>query len=817
MALTTSDELKKQLTVIFGSKTGIISPEIEVGDIIGIGKISVKRTEVLIKKTLNFLYAYNAMLRDYAGCRLYSIEFGLENIDPKDEGLSIMPKSMLLIPGEFKDCINILLLLSPEMRLMDNKKAKDSVNHLGELYFEVEEAINRPEIERIQQQAMLSKFAHRFALKLQGKVIEGKWNKKLVGMKDNGEETRFKQYLSANLKKKMKWDDKQIIPSDFKFRANRLSLKPEEKFEFLKEGILDSTFQLILKNTFKLTSNLFKIANTGTVDDLQNQLLILMMRELQKYLETVPYEITIENFKKSLLKKIVEIRENLNLFRDLGDEFCKKGLVLPVNELTERFGTKLKEYTAQNLPSNQKEFLINLSKVSKKHLSSGKFDHPNKVRSMEFKPILLYIRENAKVVYKKLKDSIPNFSKYYVLHQYAKKLLKAIYNEFEGQKKPVRTLGQKYIKKFAQILKNKIEENCCMGKEKGDYYSKFKDISQGLIDTFINDIEIEIEDLMGFVEIMHANDQNLLNHIEKISSFPKEIEFLSGLILRSSSLQRFLKDIPNNKKLDPATFVDLFSEFLKRRLSAFRFNWKGKIIEWLNEYKRRTQPKYDLNEENDKKWPQSKVIEEFLNFLSKKISDSLTLEGFKKPLNDYIQEKKMNIENRQINEIYKSYEMSLDLIEQVPDYIHQVFLKVIEEIKEESFSNSLSSLMGSYPTIDSLFSDFKKKVKEMSLGLLKKPEQSIKNRPFWEEIEELFELEGLYEFVLENEMKYFSKLFARPMRVTLKTDNQNKIEKEHELTHVIEFKYFKKLMRATVSVDMDKFKAEFTNSLIKRT
>ncbi|MHA1560938.1 MAG: hypothetical protein ACTSPA_02325, partial [Promethearchaeota archaeon] len=62
MALTTSDELHKQLTVIFGFSGQL---DIEVGEIIGIGKLSEHETKKLTKSVLRFLNNYNSMLSDY--------------------------------------------------------------------------------------------------------------------------------------------------------------------------------------------------------------------------------------------------------------------------------------------------------------------------------------------------------------------------------------------------------------------------------------------------------------------------------------------------------------------------------------------------------------------------------------------------------------------------------------------------------------------------------------------------------------------------------------------------------------------------------
>ena len=67
------------------------------------------------------------MLKDYAGCTLYSIEFELENLGKRNL-VSLMPKSMLFIPGSYKDCNTLMLLLAPEMSLVDYSKSRKAVD-----------------------------------------------------------------------------------------------------------------------------------------------------------------------------------------------------------------------------------------------------------------------------------------------------------------------------------------------------------------------------------------------------------------------------------------------------------------------------------------------------------------------------------------------------------------------------------------------------------------------------------------------------------------------------------------------------------------
>ncbi|MHA1872181.1 MAG: hypothetical protein ACTSXF_14640, partial [Promethearchaeota archaeon] len=98
--LTTGEELQKQLSIIFGFS----GRENEVGNIIGVGKLTANKIQELIYEVLRYINAYNSMLRDYSGTEIYAIEYDLVNFLKNKKIYSLIPKSMIFIPGEYKDC-----------------------------------------------------------------------------------------------------------------------------------------------------------------------------------------------------------------------------------------------------------------------------------------------------------------------------------------------------------------------------------------------------------------------------------------------------------------------------------------------------------------------------------------------------------------------------------------------------------------------------------------------------------------------------------------------------------------------------------------
>jgi len=177
--ITTRESINYQFSLIFGysSPTDLI-----VGDVIGPSKLTKEKVNTLTQEVIKFLRMYNAILRDFAGSEIFSIEFELYNFDEKDTMTNIYPKSMLLIPGRYKDCESLLLALKPETGYLDPHKSRESINNISKLFYEIEEFTNHPELEKSKRIQVFEKFATRFSKKLYGDLIEDKWNKKLIGL-----------------------------------------------------------------------------------------------------------------------------------------------------------------------------------------------------------------------------------------------------------------------------------------------------------------------------------------------------------------------------------------------------------------------------------------------------------------------------------------------------------------------------------------------------------------------------------------------------------------------------------------------------------
>ena len=83
---------------------------------------------------------YNAMLRDYTGSEVFSIEYSLHNIDEKDAQMKIYPKSMIFIPGKYKECESLLIALKPETGVLNTHKSRKEL--IEELEIKESELLN---------------------------------------------------------------------------------------------------------------------------------------------------------------------------------------------------------------------------------------------------------------------------------------------------------------------------------------------------------------------------------------------------------------------------------------------------------------------------------------------------------------------------------------------------------------------------------------------------------------------------------------------------------------------------------------------------
>ncbi|MHA1562752.1 MAG: hypothetical protein ACTSPA_11565, partial [Promethearchaeota archaeon] len=367
-----------------------------------------------------------------------------------------------------------------------------------------------------------------------------------------------------------------------------------------------------------------------------------------------------------------------------------------------------------------------------------------------------------------IKNSVPFYIQQYLFDSFFSNLLELLQKEFDLiNNKPIKALSVKYLEKYEKYLNNQLEKSYSqiVATNQRNIYLKFKEIAKNTIEPFINSVNIEIKDLVDFCNIILSDNIEMQPYLEHLMKFQDEIEFLWGFILRSSTFQRFLKEYPKEEIFDPEHFANRFIEFLqKKRLGGLQLKWKNYIFQWINTYKYEFQPKFIKDKEEKIIWPKTKIISSFIDFIGKKVEEETTIQGFLNPLKRYLDNIAMsNIKNKFVLEILEAYKLSLEIVQQFPDYLRQVFNKAIENRQEKLIPQTISAYIGNIPDLDKILSE---EIEEKSQFMALK--------------------RSLYSFIIETELKYYSKLIAKPKQIILQNID-NELFQKKILQHRIEF------------------------------
>ena len=167
--------------------------------------------------------------------------------------------------------------------------------------------------------------------------------------------------------------------------------------------------------------------------------------------------------------------------------------------------------------------------------------------------------------------------------------------------------------------------------------------------------------------------------------------------------------------------------------------------------------------------------------------------------------------------IANSYDLSLEFVEQFPDFIRQIFSKTIEDFADPVKKQSQVVFLGPFPQVDyneneSSVSDINNPISDEEIG------KNIDTEP---EATALFRLSSplsgkaglfnqlsFYDFIIETEMKYFSKLIAKPTVIELKFIDHNSFNGKEFRQH-LEYKYWDKFFKMYISSNFQDVKVQF--------
>jgi hypothetical protein len=304
-----------------------------------------------------------------------------------------------------------------------------------------------------------------------------------------------------------------------------------------------------------------------------------------------------------------------------------------------------------------------------------------------------------------------------------------------------------------QHLTSQIEINPVVLLKAGEFKEsvlkiEFKKIVNENIKSFFRSVKLNISDLIAFAEVqMEKNPKEIESHLKKFELYSGELKYLLSYILRYSTINRFLKEEPDVEIRDPVTFTNRFHRFLEKRVGGINLIWKSYVLEWIKDYAKKF---FIVEEKRD--WKLDETLFEFIKYLEERESKEQEPETFFKFLDKYIQNVTDPIEKENLVDFYKHYDYCIGIRTEFPKYVQS---KVEKEIN--------------------LFITDQERLKPIEYFSTDEKD-TFKN------------------FVKEKELKYFSKLIARPVSLILKQDLTSE-EKElfkADLFHVFEFKYWHK-------------------------
>ena len=753
--ITTRESINYQFSLIFGYS----SPnDIIAGDVIGPGRLTREKVNELSHEVIKYLTMYNAILRDYTGAEVFSIEFELFNLDENTAITQIYPKSMIFVPGVFKECESLLLALKPETGYLDVHKLRNSMDNISKLFYEVEEFADRPDLSNVSKQGFYDKFATRFSKRLFGELIEEKWNKKLIGLSTSlpTEKEMLNSYARIVSEVNILWYKKPIKINLFnsRFEEIKMPFEGQEALEHLKYSISEPSAKFIVDKTLNLGSSLINLANIGTLDEFQDELikyLILRIRnEIGEFKELQTGEWLVSQTSKILLT----LERYLNKFLEYSNDFLTSGETGNLSELLEKF---LHFITKKG--KLEDEDFKEICKITIKFLNQSVIEK-EKLRVSDLSSAFNYFSEIVKRSLNTIRRSHPTYLSRRRLKTLTIELTENLKHQFNKEQKPAKILGLDLIEKFKEHLFNLIEiQSITLSKvtlfDEKKLIVEFRNLVSKNIESFFNKVTLKIEDLVSFAEVQMEHDVNSIRkHLDKFKKFSTELEYLLGYILRYSTINRFIKEKSESEIQDPASFANKFHRFLEKRIGGIKLEWKSYVLEWINDYSKKF-----LKIENKKDWAITEIYYNFLEYFENREASEQKLRSFLGFLDYYIPRISNIEERKKLIEFYEQYELSLGINEEFPQY---VMGKITNKLNQIDFHIE----------------------KTLPINYF-----SINNNDTY------------YDYIEDNFLKYFSKLIPRPLSLILKHDLTNE-EKElfkGDLFHVLNFKFWHNNVRFELS------------------
>ncbi|MBN1800722.1 MAG: hypothetical protein JW891_04405 [Candidatus Lokiarchaeota archaeon] len=751
--ITTREAINYQYSIIFGYISSK-NDEITVGDVIGPGNLTREKIINLYHEVIKFLNTYNAILRDFTGSELFSIEFLLLNKDSvkkeKQERLGIFPKSMILLPGQYKESECLLLALKPELGILDVHSSKNSIDEISKLFSEVEEFIDRPDLENDQKNRLRQKFASRFSKKLYGELIEKKWDKKLIGL--IGSEPTGKNYIhtyatnSSNITIKWHKKPREVILKNSRFKKQHMPLKNKIGIDYMRYLISEPSMNFILENTIKFGIDLFDLCDIGTLDEIQDKFVSYILSKIMQDIEPINKKKYISDVDSLLRQMLTKMNMYSNKFLQYSNEFLISGERGGLKDLKDKYWFYVKE--KGKLEGIDFELLLEIAQT----LINQSVNKKKELRASEFRSILNYLGEIFKKTYDNILNSLPNYLMRRRLAQFIQIYANNLKDNIKEPDLNINPLIDEYIELLKEILIEKSDSNFHYEienpLEEHILIERLKDVVKQSIRPFINNLNLSPEKHIDLIKEKFEPSYSIGDYIDNFKKFPGQIRFLTSYITKYSSINRFLTEQMYSNIKDPVTFSSHFHRFLERRVGGIDLYWKEYILNWIQDYAKQ----FFKEKDNDKR-DLCEIVEDFLDYIDIREETELKLEGFLKIISTSI-EKISNAEKKAGLEIF------YDLLKKNITHGKILFEKVINMVLE---------------TINVF---------------------EIKENPDFN-----LDIDSFYEYLKKSELMYYSQLLPLPSSIILKQklSEQEKDLFSEDFYHVINFKYWHDRIKIYIS------------------
>ncbi|MHA2181182.1 MAG: hypothetical protein ACXAAH_07145, partial [Promethearchaeota archaeon] len=490
--ITTRESINYQFSLIFGYS----SPnDLIAGDVIGPGRLTIEKVNELSQEVIKYLMMYNAILRDYTGAEVFSIEFDLYNLDEKAAKTQIYPKSMIFIPGEFKECESLLLALKPETGYLDVHKSRSSMNSISKLFYEVEEFADRPDLSNGDKQTFYNKYASRFSKRLFGDLIEEKWNKKLIGLSTSlpTEKELLTTYAKIISDVEILWFKKPIEINllNSRFEKVKMPFEGQEALEHLKYSISEPSANFIVGKTLNLGSSLINLANIGTLDEYQDDLVKYLIVRIKEEISDSKELHTGEWLISQTSKILLTLDRYLNKFLEYSNDFLTSGVMGDLSTLVENYTLFI-----INKGKLENEDFKEICEITIKFINQSVIKKEN-LRVSELSSAFNYFSEIVKRSLDMIKRSFSTYLSRRRLNTLTFELTENLRVQFNKEQKPARILGMSLIKRFSEHILNLIEVQSITLPKVTSFDEKklileFRNLVNDNIESFFNVVGLKI-------------------------------------------------------------------------------------------------------------------------------------------------------------------------------------------------------------------------------------------------------------------------------------------------------------------------------------